>query len=238
MIKIGCCGFPIKKENYFKKLSLVEIQSTFYQIPEKLTFFEKLRKKAPPNFEFTLKAFQIITHEFSSPTYKKLNKKIGETKNYGFFKNTREVFLAWQLTKKVAEILKAKIILFQCPPSFLPTIKNIENLEKFFKKIKEKKFIFALELRKKWPQNLLKKLGKKLNLIHCVDPFKEKPLFGKINYFRLHGKPGYNLHYTYNQKDLKEILNFCHKRLNYVLFNNFSMLKDAQKLKKLLTKHE
>jgi len=236
-IKVGCCGFPIKKEEYFKKFSLVEIQSTFYQIPAKTETVKKWRERAPKNFEFTLKAWQIITHEISSPTYKRLKKKFGNPKNYGFFKNTKEVFLAWQMTKKVAQILKAKIIVFQCPKSFLPKPENIKNLKKFFKKIKEKNFLFAWEVRGKWDKKLIKSICQELNLIHCVDPFKEKPLSGKINYFRLHGKPNYNLRYKYKKEDFKELLKFCQKRKNYILFNNLSMAEDAQKFKKFINNY-
>jgi len=29
-IKIGCCGFPVGKERYYKEFDVVELQSTFY----------------------------------------------------------------------------------------------------------------------------------------------------------------------------------------------------------------
>ncbi len=233
-IKVGCCGFPENKKEYFKKFSLVELQSTFYEIPAKMETVKKWREEAPKDFEFSLKAFQVITHDASSPTYKKLKRKFGNQKNYGFFKNTKEVFLAWEMTKNVAKELKAKVIVFQCPSSFKPEKENIKNFENFFKKIKEKNFIFAWEPRGEWSEDLIKNLCKKLNLVHCVDPFKQKPVFGKINYFRLHGKPGYNLKYNYTIEDFKELLKFCDKKENYVLFNNLNMGKDAQSFQKLL----
>ncbi|MGB9598732.1 MAG: DUF72 domain-containing protein, partial [Minisyncoccales bacterium] len=194
-ILVGCCGFPISKKEYFKKFSLVELQSTFYEIPAKIETVKKWRDKAPKDFEFTLKAFQVITHQISSPTYKRLKRKFGNPKNYGFFQNKKEIFLAWEMTERVAKELNAKIIVFQCPASFKPERKNIQNFKNFFKKIKEKKFIFVWEPRGDWSEDLIKKLSKELNLVHCVDPFKQKSVFGKINYFRLHGKPGYNLLY-------------------------------------------
>jgi len=233
MIKIGCCGFPTNKKEYFKKFSLVELQSTFYEIPSKIETVKKWRKEAPKDFEFTLKAFQVITHDSKSPTYKKLKGTFGNSKNYGFFKDTKEVFEAWEMTRKVAKTLGSKIIVFQCPASFKPAKENLENFRKFFKKIQEKNFIFVWEPRGNWPEDLIKKLCKELNLVHCVDPFKQKPVFGKINHFRLHGRDGYNLKYKYTSEDLKELLKFCDKKENYVLFNNLSMFEDAQNFQKL-----
>jgi len=32
-IKVGCCGFPVNRREYFRHLQLVEIQQTFYQPP-------------------------------------------------------------------------------------------------------------------------------------------------------------------------------------------------------------
>jgi uncharacterized protein YecE (DUF72 family) len=236
VIKVGCCGFPINKKEYFKKFSLVEIQSTFYEIPAKIETVKKWREEAPKDFEFTLKAFQVITHDSKSPTYKRLKRKFGNPKNYGFFKNTKEVFDAWEMTREVAKVLDSKIVVFQCSSSFKPEKENIENFRNFFKKIREKNFIFAWEPRGNWSEDLIKELCKELNLVHCVDPFKQKPVFGKINYFRLHGRDGYNLRYKYTSEDLKALLKFCDKKENYVLFNNLSMKEDALKFQNLCQK--
>ncbi|HUW19226.1 MAG TPA: DUF72 domain-containing protein [Sedimentisphaerales bacterium] len=32
--KVGCCGFPVARPEYFEQFSLVEIQQTFYQPPQ------------------------------------------------------------------------------------------------------------------------------------------------------------------------------------------------------------
>ena len=235
MVKVGCCGFPINKKEYFKKFSLVELQSTFYEIPAKIETVKKWGEEAPKDFEFTLKAFQVITHDSKSPTYKRLKRKFGDPENYGFFKNTKEVFEAWEMTREVAKALNSKIVVFQCPASFKPEKENIENFRNFFKKIKGKNFIFVWEPRGNWSEDLIKGLCKELNLIHCVDPFKQKPLFGKINYFRLHGLNGwYNLKYNYTKKDLLQLKKFCNKTVNYVLFNNLFMFHNAMMFQKMI----
>ncbi len=33
-VKVGCCGFPTAQKKYFELFTVVEIQKTFYQIPE------------------------------------------------------------------------------------------------------------------------------------------------------------------------------------------------------------
>ena len=72
-VKIGTCGFGrVNRPEYFKLFPIVEIQHTFYQPPQ-IETFEKWRSGAPDDFEFTLKAWQLITHEASSPTYRRCN---------------------------------------------------------------------------------------------------------------------------------------------------------------------
>lgn len=145
-IKIGTCGFRGNKVEYSKLLSAVEIQHTFYQPPQIKTL-EKWRAEMPDNFEFALKAWQLITHEAKSPTYRRLKRKLSETEKQeaGGFKPTEIVSKAWQTTLDCARALKAETVLFQCPASFEQTTENIENLEKFFSSIERDKMIFAWE---------------------------------------------------------------------------------------------
>jgi uncharacterized protein YecE (DUF72 family) len=236
-LKIGCCGFPIGKQKYYEKFNVVEVQRAFYQ-PPKVRTVQKWRQSAPKDFEFSLKAWQLITHESSSPTYRKLKTKLNASQKnkYGFFKPTDEVFNAWEETEKIASALKSKIIIFQCPPSFKPTKVNKDNLKKFFKTIKRKKYRFVWEVRGDWPEKDIKKLCEKLDLIHCVDPFKGKVVHGDMRYFRLHGIGSYR--YKYKGWDLKQLQEYCEKESHlvkgkpvYVLFNNTYMVNDAARFK-------
>lgn len=72
--------------------------------------------RPPAKFEFTLKAWQLITHPASSPTYRKAGIKVppGTGENYGFFKLGDEVHEAWEKTRRFAQALEAKVIVFQC----------------------------------------------------------------------------------------------------------------------------
>jgi uncharacterized protein YecE (DUF72 family) len=84
---------------------------------------------APKEFEFTIKAWQLITRDPKSPTYRKAGITVPESeeKKYGFFKPTEKVFEAWERTRAISEALESKIIVFQCPSSFRPTPENVKT---------------------------------------------------------------------------------------------------------------
>ncbi|MEM3475453.1 MAG: DUF72 domain-containing protein [Candidatus Bathyarchaeia archaeon] len=246
IIKVGCCGFPVSMKKYFTRFKVVEIQKTFYE-PPKLETLAKWRENAPEDFEFSVKAWQVLTHPFSSPTWRKMKRTLKKKENYGFLKPTEENFKAWEETLEACKILKAKICVIQTPPSFNCTKENIDNIEEFFKSVNSKNIRVAWEPRGDWINNLdkIKMLCKKLNLIHVVDPLKyEVALTSEIQYFRLHGlhpKKEINYSYKYSIKDLKKLY-YKLKVLSehdinevYVLFNNLTMNEDAEKFIKIIS---
>jgi uncharacterized protein YecE (DUF72 family)/DNA-binding XRE family transcriptional regulator len=230
--KVGCCGFARGRNQYFTQFELVEVQQSFYKPPRADTAL-RWRKEAPSDFEFTLKAWQLITHSPSSPTYRKAGIDIsqGEEKCYGFFKPTEEVMAAWLKTKEIAKALGAKIVVFQCPPSFSESRENKENIRSFFHSIDREGLLFAWELRGNWSDEGIISLCQELDLLHCVDPFLNRSLSGTPHYFRLHGGPRY-LH-TYSDEELKQLAQMGQKG-GYFLFNNISMYDDALRFKRLL----
>jgi len=36
-VRIGCCGFPVGKSRYYERFPVVELQKTFYQLPQSAT---------------------------------------------------------------------------------------------------------------------------------------------------------------------------------------------------------
>lgn len=186
---------------------------------------EKWRREAPRDFEFTVKAWQLITHPASSPTYRKV-KISGKKENYGFFKHTREVFEAYEMTVSIAMALKAAIIVFQTPPQFKEDKGNIQNMRNFFTSLSSE-FLYVWESRGNWNPDTLKKLCEELNLIDGTDPFKRESVTER-QYFRLHGSPpGKTMYsYTYTDEDLTNLHSFCRNDA-YVLFNNVTMSEDA-----------
>ncbi len=226
-LKIGCCGFPKGREEYYRHFRLVEIQQTFYKLP-RLETVRGWREQAPSDFEFTLKAWQAITHAPASPTYRKAGLQIDPAAHdrYGSFCPTDEVYAAWQQTREVATALVATVVIFQCPASFSPTDEHVANLRAFFRNIERGGLILAWEPRGNWPDDLIGGLCRELDLVHCVDPFGRPPVHGDPAYFRLHGRGGYR--YRYTEDDLAQLRVWCeaHARV-YCLFNNVAMWDDA-----------
>ncbi len=231
-LKIGCCGFPQSRPAYFSRFSVVEIQQTFYKPPQTATA-QRWRAQAPPGFEFTLKAWQLITHEPSSPTYRKARLKLdAPAQSYGSFRPTPQVLAAWERTREVAQALRARVVLLQCPASFAPTDEHIRNLRAFLSAIRHDKLRLAWEPRGAWPPELVRELCQMHGLIHAVDPFQGLPVTAGIAYFRLHGRTGYR--YQYTDDDLSQLLAWCQAfEEAYCLFNNVTMWDDAIRFQEL-----
>lgn len=231
LIKIGCCGFRSSREKYYPLLPAVEIQHTFYQPPQ-ISTLEKWRAEAPASFEFTVKAWQLITHQATSPTYRRLKLELTdkEREACGSFRSTRIVKEAWGVTEDCARALKARMVLFQCPASFKPTKVNLENMRKFFAKMKRGALSLAWEPRGAWPPEVVKDLCEELDLWHVVDPFADRTQTPGRCYFRLHGRKGWR--YTYEDAELEELYSMLPQGADsYVFFNNIKMKEDAIRFK-------
>ncbi|MDT7687508.1 MAG: hypothetical protein QOE46_267 [Acidobacteriota bacterium] len=234
LIKIGCCGFRSSRESYFKELDAVEVQHTFYQPPQVSTL-RRWREEAPDGFEFTLKAWQFITHQSSSPTYRRLKRTLTEEEKegVGFFRPTDVVAGAWELTRECAAALGARALLFQCPASFRPVDENIENMRRFFRGAARGRLTFAWEPRGSWPRELIKELCEELKLWHTVDPFVERTTTPGKCYYRLHGRKGWR--YKYEDGELEELYSMLPRRAtSYVFFNNVEMRDDARRFKEIV----
>ncbi len=234
-MKVGVCGFPKSKSAIFTNLDLVEVQATFYK-PVRRSTAERWRRDAPADFEFTLKAWQLITHEPKSPTYRKAKLELSGDR-YGLFRPTEEVFEAWTVTDGIRKALNARIVVFQTPASFKETGSNISNMYDFFHSIDRNEIIMVWEPRGDWTRNTIMRICEELELIHCVDPFAAQPESGTgFGYFRLHGSPpGKRMYrYTYTDTDLQFLYEHCRGYSQvYVLFNNITMFDDALRFKRL-----
>jgi uncharacterized protein YecE (DUF72 family) len=228
-VRVGCSGFQKSRAVYFQNFNLVEIQQTFYK-PPKTETAARWREEAPNGFIFTIKAWQVITHEPYLPTYRRtgLNISPSDWKQYGAFRKSEVVEHAWQITREIASILETPVILFQCPPQFNPTPEHIQNLREFFHHIDRGSFLLAWEPRGYWPDHVVKTLCMELDLIHAVDPFLNEPQYGSIQYFRLHGGKDYS--HVYTVEELERIAQKCvGNPITYCLFNNVNMWQDGLK---------
>ena len=239
-IKVGTSGFGIAQSKYVQLFSCVEVQHTFYQ-PPGISTLERWRAAAPPDFEFVLKAWQLITHNAKSPTYRRLKKKLTaeEREEAGYFRPTPIVQEAWETTLACAKALQARTILFQCPASFKQTKENISNLKNFFGNIlsRGQQLNFAWEPRGDWDPKVVKRLCVELRLWHTVDPFTAVSVTPDKLYFRLHGRNGWR--YEYEENELHELARMINKSEpgaddSYVFFNNTKMIQDASRFQTII----
>lgn len=74
-IKVGLCGFTMAAARYAQHFAVVEVQQTFYQ-PPAAAVIARWRAQMPASFEFTLKAWMLVTHAAKSPTYRRLRRPL------------------------------------------------------------------------------------------------------------------------------------------------------------------
>ncbi len=231
-VRVGCCGFV---RSYYSQFTVVEVQQTFYQLPQVNTA-RRWREEAPPAFEFTMKAWQAITHDPSSPTYRRARAQLpGPPEHYGSFRPTPEVLDAWERTLAIAQALRATAVVLQCPPRFTPSAEHLHNLEHFLERARRPaNVIIAWEPRGDWPRELIADICRRHQLVHAVDPFQGLPATATIAYFRLHGRTGYS--YRFSDADLKQLAAWCREyEIAYCMFNNISMWEDALRFQMLVT---
>jgi uncharacterized protein YecE (DUF72 family) len=236
LIKLGMCGFTIGAAQYYKQFRVVEVQQTFYDPPPDSTL-ERWRAQAPPHFEFTMKAWQVITHLGTIRTYRRLKSPFSDTQRSeaGAFRSTATVLAAWKRTVECAAILRATAILFQCPASFRPTDDNVANMRAFFAAIQPPNDVKLMwEPRGPWPEELVRTLCLELGLVHAVDPFVRPSLTPELLYWRLHGNKSHWARYT--DEELTQIdawLRDASASDAYVLFNNVPRIHDVRRFRAL-----
>ena len=234
-VRIGLCGFTIAFSEYVKKFPLVEVQQTFYQPPDPATL-RRWRAQAPMRFEFTLKAWMLITHEATSSTYRRLRRPLSRAERVetGAFRDTKIVEEGWKTTLACADVLRATAILFQCPASFRASDENVANLRAFMRRVERRPGVrFLWEPRGPWPDELVATLCRELDLTHVVDPFERRTVTPEQIYFRLHGITGSR--HVYSDEELAKLAAMLPPDgRQYVLFNNIPRAGDAERFKRLL----
>jgi uncharacterized protein YecE (DUF72 family) len=235
--RVGTCGFAESHARTFKHFDVVEVQQTFYQ-PPRLATLERWRAEAPCDFIFVVKAWQLLTHEASSPTYRRLREPLSDRQlvRAGGLKWNAVTRMAWRRTLEIAGILRAEAVLFQTPRSFLPSRGNLRRLYRFFEAIDRQGRRMVFEPRGDgWSDDLMHGLVTDLQLVHGLDPFLRRPLGQGIRYFRLHGRPAYHYHYRYTDSELSALNDMLSiSSPNWVLFNNDSMADDAKRFIRML----
>ena len=202
---------------YSKAFDFVEVNSTFYEIPN-LKLVESWRRLVPPNFEFAVRCNKTLTHKYK-------------------FQPTPEAFEVLERMIAICNTLRAEILHLQTPPKFQLIRTNIELIRNFFSSTDLKGVRVALEVRttKSSLNPYLVKTMQDLNMIHCVDLSRdEEPAYkSDILYSRLFGKGSHNV-YQPTDEELRKIDRKAsrggHKTVA-VSFHFVRMYKDAARFK-------
>jgi uncharacterized protein YecE (DUF72 family) len=220
-LRIGCSGFLYDhwRKNFYpedlpknywldfysKHFSTVELNVTFYKLPDRETF-SKWYSSTPDDFIFSLKGSRFVTH------VKKL--KDCEEPVEAFFSR--------------ATLLKEKlgVILWQFPPT-LPL--DLERLKNFLELLGSYGMKNTLEFRNgSWINKKVVDLLTKKNVALCMadwpDFLDKLPITADFVYMRRHGEQGsYSTSYSkeFLSKDAKRIRSYLRQKKDvFVYFNN------------------
>lgn len=191
-------------EYYAQRLSTVEINNTFYRLPEDATF-DAWRRQAPKGFVYALKASRYITH------LKKLKDPAEPVARF----MGRAVRLGPSLGP----------VLYQLPPNWHL---NLERLEEFLAAIPARR-LQAFEFRHpSWLTEQTFALLEQYGAGYCISdmPGLDSPLraTGRLAYIRLHG-PARAYAGSYSEAELAQWAErarafMAEGRPAYVYFNN------------------
>jgi uncharacterized protein YecE (DUF72 family) len=212
-------------EHYSKFFSTVELNVTFYRLPQEKVF-NGWYTKTPKDFIFTLKGSRFITH------VKKLND----------CREALELFLL--RSKNLRE--KLSLILWQLPPGMHLDEKKLEGFCKLLKEMKDLNFKSVFEFRhKSWFCEVVYQILKHYNFSICIAHSNRWPSIEKITadpvYLRFHG--GTVLYGSnYSDEELKYWSNnikcwLAEGRSVYAYFNNDAhgfAVQNALRLKELV----
>ena len=228
-------------DDYVREYRLVEVQQTFYEPPRDSTM-RRWRAAAPADFEFTIKAWQLVTHDASSPTYRRLRTPLSaaDRAGAGGFRMTPIVLQAWRRSLACARLLRATAILLPGPASSGPTPDNVAGLRTFFACLERPTGVRHLwEPRGAWPAALVADLSRELRLVHVVDPFASVSVTPAETYVRLHGTTGTRHVYTDAELErLVDVIPWQPSSPAYVLFNNLPRVDDARRFARVIGRRE
>ncbi|AEV85850.1 hypothetical protein ACWT_4831 [Actinoplanes sp. SE50] len=232
-VRVGLCGASMALASYAQRFPVLEVQQTFYEPPRESTL-RRWRDTVPGEFEFVVKAWQLITHEARSATYRRLRTPLSEAERaeVGGFRWTPVVARAWDTTVRCASLLRAGAILLQCPASFRPTEPAVTRLREFLARAPRPDGVRLLwEPRGPWPDDLVRDICAAGDLTHAADPFL-RPSLTPTAYYRLHGVTG--ARHVHTDDELARLAAMVDGGPAYVMFNNLARADDARRFRRLV----
>lgn len=231
MIKVGCAGYPVGRDRYWRSLSFTETE-TGKAMPRPETLASQ-RADMPPGSEAAVQAYRLVSHGPQDPGFPAAGKKLPRKRQElcGGFRESLEVHEAWMSTKAAAEVLGASIVVFDLPSSFLPGADRLRDLYRFFKGVKRGGLTLVWHPRGHEWDSLADKVSAELGLIRAFDPLRQRPpLKGRFLYLR----PGLGRAGILGVDNMSTIAEACGDVPAYVALSNRNAFRDAERLKETL----
>jgi len=204
---------------YSRLFDFVEVNSTFYQVPN-LKTVQSWRRQVSPDFVFSVRCNRDLTHKHQ-------------------FQQNEEAYTIFQQMITICKTLRADILHMQTPAAFKPSEENADLVHSFLSAVDYRGVKIALEVRGS-NQELSPKFVKMMqthNMVHSVDFSRgESPAFeSNVVYSRLFGKGWHNV-YQPTDQELKSIDDRASAsakagKKTIVSFHFIRMYKDAARLK-------
>jgi uncharacterized protein YecE (DUF72 family) len=222
-IRIGAGGWGYFQVSGFNKLSayarafdFVEVNSTFYKIPN-IETVKSWRKKVYDNFQFSVRCHRSITHD-------------------NFFEPINDTFDNFDKMIEICNILKSNFLHFLTPAKAEFTKERIKIIRDFLSSINTKGIKLAWEIRgyNTILNEDIKKILIDFNITHSIDLSLQIPnVNSEFIYTRLFGKGYYN-RYQFTDKELKLVddrIKISKIKKALVIFHGVRMYKDAGRYK-------
>lgn len=231
MISVGCAGYPVGRDRYWRSLSFVEA-ATGQVLPRPETL-AAWRADIPAGGEASVQAYRLLSHGPHDPGFPAAGRKLPKTRQElcGGFRESLEVHEAWLATKAAAEALGAKTVIFDVPASFLPGADRLRDLYRFFKGVKRGSLALVWHPRGSEWDALGDKVSAELGLIRAFDPLRQRPpKKGAFLYLR----PGLARAGGLSVDNMSTIAAACEDVPAYVALSHRAAFRDAERLKESL----
>jgi len=202
---------------YSRLFNFVEVNSTFYQLPN-LKTVESWGRQVPPDFEFSVRCNKGVTHTYQ-------------------FQPTEQAYKTLCDVVAICKTLNAQILHMQTPTTFQPSKESARLLDSFISSVDMQDVRIALEVRgsNQALSTDFTTVMQKHNMIHSIDLSNdEEPAYkSDILYTRLFGKGTHNIYQPTDQELVKidkRASTGTHKKA-VVSFHFVRMYQDARRLK-------
>jgi uncharacterized protein YecE (DUF72 family) len=207
-------------EAYAKVFDFVEVNTTFYEIPE-LHMVRRWRQKVSPDFQFSVRCHKDMTYRY-------------------MLQPTQESLALYERMIEICDLLRAQIIHIQIPSFLRIGDREAQSIRDLFSTVYKNPRI-ALEIRRpelrSLPESLLRVMSE-MNMIHCVDVSVENPAIeSDVLYARLFG-PGESNIYQFTDDEMRRIDDKAENprfEKSILAFHGVKMYKDAARFKSYKT---